>query len=65
MNKYNVKISRNYFTEIEVIASDEEEAETLANEEVDKYMLYGSELYDDYNGSVELLEENIEGGSDE
>lgn len=63
MNKYSVKISRNYFTEIEVIASDEEEAETLANEEVDKYMLYGSELYDDYNGSVELLEENIEGDS--
>ena len=65
MNKYNVKISRNYFTEIEVIASDEEEAESLANDEVDKYMLYGSELYDDYNGSVELLEENIDGRSNE
>ncbi len=65
MNKYKVIISRNYCTEVEVIAHDEEEAETLANEEVDKYTLYGSELYDDYNGSVELLEENIEGDSDD
>ena len=60
MNKYNVKISRNYCTELEVIASNEEEAERLANEEVDCYSLYGTELYDDYNGSVELLEENVE-----
>ena len=60
MNKYLVKISRNYCTEIEVIAESEEQAEEKANNMVDHYELYGTELYDDYNGSVELIEEAVE-----
>lgn len=60
MNKYNVKISRNYFYEEIVEAENEEEAEQIVNDKVDMFMIYGTELYDDYNGSIELLEENVE-----
>ena len=60
MNKYNVKISRNYFYEEIVEAENEEEAEQIVNDKVDMLMIYGTELYDDYNGSIELLEENVE-----
>ena len=59
MNRYLVKISRNYCYEEEVIAKDEDEAEQMVNDKVDKFQLYGSELFDDYNGEVKLIEENV------
>lgn len=52
MKKFRVLISRNYCYETEVEAETEEEAERIVNEEVDSFILHGSELYDDYNGSV-------------
>ena len=55
MNKYLVKISRNYYYEEVVEAENEEEAEQIVNDKVDEFLLYGSELYDDYNGSVEEI----------
>lgn len=60
MNKYKVGVSRNCYKEYEIIAESEEEAEEQADELFDMLTLYGSELYDDYNGSIELLEENVE-----
>ena len=60
MNKYKVGVSRNYYTEFEVIAEDELEAEDKADELFDNLILYGSELYNDYNGKLELIEEDIE-----
>lgn len=59
MNKYKVGVSRNYYTEVEVIAENEEQAEQKADELFDMLQLYGSELYNDYNGNVELIEENV------
>lgn len=59
MNKYIVGVSRNYYHEFEIIAENEEQAENKADELFDMLQLYGSELYNDYNGKVELIEENV------
>lgn len=65
MNKYKVGISRNFYYEFEVIAINKEEAEDKANENFDMLTLYGSELYDDFNGKVELIEENVKADDDD
>lgn len=65
MNKYKVLVSRNYATEIEVIAENEEDAERKADDIFDALELRGHELYDDYNGSIELLEEDVEEDDEE
>lgn len=59
MNKYIVGVSRNYYHEFEIIAENEEQAEDKADELFDMLQLYGSELYNDYNGKIELVEENV------
>lgn len=59
MNKYKVGVSRNYYHEFEIIAENEQEAEDKADELFDMLQLYGSELYNDYNGNIELIEENV------
>lgn len=60
MNKYLVGVSRNHYHEFEVIAENQEEAEEKADELFDMLQLYGNELYNDYNGKIELIEENVE-----
>ena len=57
MNKYLVKLSRNYYYETEIIADNEEEAEQIGNNEFDELEIRGHELYDDFNSSVSLMEE--------
>jgi len=59
MNKYKVGVSRNYYHEFEIIAENEQEAEDKADELFDNLYLYGVELYDDHNGNIELIEENV------
>lgn len=63
MNKYNVCLARTICIDYEVIASDEEEAISKAEEICDdiETIIYGCETYtDEGNTKVELLEENIE-----
>lgn len=63
MNKYNVCLARTICIDYEVIASDEEEAISKAEEMCDDTdtLIYGYETYtDEGNTKVELLEENIE-----
>lgn len=60
MNKYLVGVSRNYYHEFEVIAENEDDAENKADDLFDMLHIYGSELYDDHNGKIELIEENVE-----
>ena len=59
MNKYIVGVSRNHYHVFEIIAENEEQAENKADELFDMLQLYGSELYNDYNGNIELVEENV------
>ena len=59
MNKYKVGVSRNCYHEFEIIAENEQEAEDKADELFDMLQLYGVELYDDHNGNIELIEENV------
>ena len=63
MNKYNVCLARTICLDYEVIANDEEEAISKAEELCDDTgtLIYGCETYtDEGNTKVELLEENIE-----
>lgn len=63
MNKYNVCLARTICIDYEVIANDEEEAISFAENLCDDSdnIIHGFETYtDEANTRVELLEENVE-----